>query len=79
MNRIQRARKESGFAVSDRIGVVYKGEEEIAGAIAEHRDYIAGETLALALEPGEPRGTIHQVAIAGKSLEFSARVVGTVD
>ena len=79
VNRIQRARKESGFAVSDRIGVVYKGEEEIAGAIAEHRDYIAGETLALALEPGEPRGTIHQVAIDGKPLEFSARVVGTVD
>ena len=44
VNRIQRARKERGFHVSDRIRVIYAGADEVAEAIAQHRDYVAGET-----------------------------------
>ena len=50
VNRIQRERKERGFAVSDRIGVVLYAEGELAQAIAEHRDYIMGETLCLQMD-----------------------------
>ncbi|MYD99338.1 MAG: isoleucine--tRNA ligase [Gammaproteobacteria bacterium] len=77
VNRIQRARKECGFQVSDRIRVVYAGADVLAEAIAHHRDYVAGETLALALESGEPQGTVHRVTIDGKPLAFSASVAAT--
>lgn len=50
VNRIQRERKERGFAVSDRIGVALYAEGELAQAIAEHRDYIMGETLCLQMD-----------------------------
>jgi isoleucyl-tRNA synthetase len=47
VNRVQRARKETGLQVSDRIEVVYKAEGELALAATEHREYIMGEILAL--------------------------------
>ncbi|MED5582545.1 MAG: isoleucine--tRNA ligase [Pseudomonadota bacterium] len=50
VNRIQRARKDQGFDVSDRIAVTYAAQGELAQAIAEHRDYIMGETLCLDLQ-----------------------------
>ena len=74
VNRIQRARKERGFAVSDRVRIVYQGDDEIAQAIAAHRDYIAGETLALALEPGAVAEKATKTEIAGKPLAFSVEV-----
>jgi isoleucyl-tRNA synthetase len=58
VSRIQAARKDADLAYSDRIRVRYRAGEELARAIAEHRDRIAGETLAVELEavaggPGE--------------------------
>ena len=50
VNRIQRARKDQGFDVSDRVAVTYAAQGELAQAIAEHRDYIMGETLCLDLQ-----------------------------
>ena len=50
VNRIQRERKERGFAVSDRISVAFHADGELAQAIDEHRDYIMGETLSLQLD-----------------------------
>ncbi|MEC8500813.1 MAG: isoleucine--tRNA ligase [Pseudomonadota bacterium] len=50
VNRIQRARKDQGFDVSDRIVVTYAVQGELAQAIAEHRNYIMGETLCLDLQ-----------------------------
>ncbi len=49
VNRVQRARKDAGFAVSDRITMVYGAEAELAQAIAEHAAYIKAETLCLEL------------------------------
>ena len=74
VNRVQRARKERGFVVSDRIRLVYEGDEGIVRAIAAHRDYIAGETLALALEPGAVADGATESAIDGKRLAFSLEV-----
>ena len=50
VNRIQRARKDQGFDVSDRVAVTYAAQGELAQAIAEHRNYIMGETLCLDLQ-----------------------------
>jgi isoleucyl-tRNA synthetase len=48
VNRIQRARKDHGFQVSDRIEVVFSAQGDLDKAADEHRDYIMGEVLALA-------------------------------
>ena len=53
VNRIQRARKDQGFDVSDRVAVTYAAQGELAQAIAEHRDYIMGETLCLDLQSAD--------------------------
>ena len=54
VNRIQRARKDRGFEVSDRICVVYSAAGQLAQAAEEHEDYIKGEVLALEWLAGEP-------------------------
>jgi isoleucyl-tRNA synthetase len=46
VNRIQKYRKDLNFNVADRIAVQYAGDATVTAAIAKHRDYIAGETLA---------------------------------
>jgi isoleucyl-tRNA synthetase len=53
VNRIQRLRKDSGLEVSDRIRLAVSGDAEVRGAVGAHRDFIAGETLALEVEVGE--------------------------
>ncbi|HUE77570.1 MAG TPA: DUF5915 domain-containing protein, partial [Longimicrobiales bacterium] len=52
VNRVQRLRKDRGLEVSDRIRVRIDGAEEIRAAATQHRDQIARETLAVALEVG---------------------------
>ena len=73
VNRIQRARKDAGFAVSDRILVVYDADEDIAEAIGAHGDYIGRETLALSLEPVVGLHGATETTIDGKRLVFSMR------
>jgi isoleucyl-tRNA synthetase len=46
VNRVQRLRKELGFAVSDRIVLTVAGETELTAAVAAHREWIAAEVLA---------------------------------
>jgi isoleucyl-tRNA synthetase len=53
VNRIQSARKEAGLDYADRIRVRYRAAVELEAAIAAWRDWIAGETLALELAPGD--------------------------
>jgi isoleucyl-tRNA synthetase len=50
VSRVQRARKDSGFAVSDRIRLVAGGVPELQEAVAEHHAWIAGEVLASVFE-----------------------------
>jgi isoleucyl-tRNA synthetase len=62
VNRIQRARKDQGFHVSDRIEVVYNAQDELARAVAEHDAYIMFETLALSFESGDQvAGTVAEI------------------
>jgi isoleucyl-tRNA synthetase len=46
------ARRELGFEVSDRIRLGVFGEALVREAVERHREYIAGETLAVALVSG---------------------------
>ena len=52
VRRVQELRKSSGFQISDRIRVRFHASTQIAQAIAEHHEYIAGETLAVELQAG---------------------------
>jgi isoleucyl-tRNA synthetase len=49
---VQQARREADFDVSDRITVTVSAPVEVLGAVAAHREFIAGETLAVAVESG---------------------------
>ena len=53
VSRIQRMRKEAGFAVSDRIVVYVAGDPELEATAREFTDYISGEVLARELIVGE--------------------------
>ena len=56
VSRVQRMRKESGLAVSDRIRLTVTGDASAMAALRSHADWIAAETLAMALviEDGRP-------------------------
>ena len=54
VSRIQRLRRDSDFAVSDRIRVTVGGTEEIQPVLTEFGDYISSEVLAVDLTTGEP-------------------------
>jgi isoleucyl-tRNA synthetase len=52
VRKIQELRKQSGFAVEDRIRLFYQGDGILAEALERWRDYIATETLAVAVARG---------------------------
>ncbi|MDE5636433.1 MAG: class I tRNA ligase family protein, partial [Alistipes sp.] len=49
VNRIQNIRKDSGFEVTDKITVEIEDKELVRAAVAEYADYIASQTLAVAV------------------------------
>ena len=57
---VQEARKSSGFDVSDRISLVWQAGGELADAIAEHAESVAGEVLATSMSAGEPSGGLRR-------------------
>ncbi len=46
VNRIQNARKDGGFEVTDKIRIQYRGSEEVQLGISTHLNYIGEEVLA---------------------------------
>jgi isoleucyl-tRNA synthetase len=68
VNRIQRLRRDSGLAVSDRIRLGIHGGPEVIEAVARHGAWMAGETLAADLESAAAApadGTAHAVDLDG--------------
>jgi isoleucyl-tRNA synthetase len=55
IRRIQDARKQADFEISDRISLVYKASPGLTSAMTKHREYIMAEVLALEMEEGDPR------------------------
>ena len=78
VRRLQELRRRAGLEVSDRIHVRYRGDAAVGEAVARHRDYIAGETLALSLGPadgkdgGAPDGAATgDAAIGGRAVALA--------
>ena len=61
ISRVQRMRKESGLAVSDRIRLTVVGNEEVVGALRAHSKTLSGEVLArdVRLIDGDGKTTEH--------------------
>ena len=76
VNRIQRARKEQGFKVSDRVDVIYEAQGELGEAMSEMADYIAGEVLALDFKAGQPSEDLVKSSVDGNELIFSLSLAG---
>jgi len=53
---VQNARRSAGLAVEDRIELLLAGDAELLAAVREHRDHVAGETLAVAMQLAEDSG-----------------------
>ena len=47
VNRVQQARKDQGFDVSDRIELSFSGEASLLAAVRAHLDYVQSEVLAI--------------------------------
>src|SRR6267143_1454916 len=73
VRKIQELRKQSGFSVEDRIRLYYEGDGILAEALERWRDYIATETLAVAIARGvAPNGaSVETLQIEGHSLRVS--------
>jgi isoleucyl-tRNA synthetase len=73
VRKIQELRKQSGFAVEDRIRLFYEGDGVLAEALERWRDYIATETLAVAVaRGGAPDGaSTETLRIEGHDLTVS--------
>ncbi len=70
VNRIQRARKEAGLEVSDRIEIAYIADPEIGLAIEEHKAHIETETLAVELAPSDGTAAAIQADIDTYTFSF---------
>ena len=53
---MQNARKNAGLEVEDRIELALAGDPALIAAAETHRDYLAGETLAVELRAHRRRG-----------------------
>ncbi len=77
---MQTARKNAGLEVEDRIELALDGDPALLRASEAHRDYIAGETLAVelnladgAIVPASEWGHSDQLQIEGLGLTISLR------
>jgi isoleucyl-tRNA synthetase len=74
VSRVQRMRKEAGFAVSDRIVLWVAGPAEIEAAVQLHKDWIAEEVLARQVSVGgsiESHNAAQSADIYGQSVSIA--------
>ena len=79
VSRVQRMRKEAGFAVSDRIRLWVWGAPEIEEAASEYIGWISGEVLAAHLHLGEAHAPGHVAAQPVELDGLQVRVALIVD
>jgi isoleucyl-tRNA synthetase len=70
VHAVQAARRDAGLDVSDRIILTLDGDEDLLGAARAYEDYIAGETLAVAIKY-EPLDAVEPVLIDGRELRVA--------
>jgi isoleucyl-tRNA synthetase len=71
VSRIQTARKDAALDYADRIRVRFSASPEVQAAIAAHRDWIAGETLAVELEPANGGEGMKSAPVDDQAFAFS--------
>lgn len=74
VHRIQTARKEADLDYAARIRVRYRADDELAAAIEAHRDWIAGETLAVELAAGDTTPDLKAAPVEGHEFAFTVEV-----
>ena len=80
VNRLQRGRKDAGFAVSDRVHVQFYAEGPLAQAAAEHGAYIASEVLAVGFDAQSAAADDWVVTqIDGHTFAFALTVAANTD
>jgi isoleucyl-tRNA synthetase len=67
-------RKELGLAVSDRIALTIEADGVVGEAVAAHRDHIAGEVLAVALEVGRAGAGAHELTVDGYPVRIAVEL-----
>jgi isoleucyl-tRNA synthetase len=55
VNRIQRLRKDAGLEITDRVELAITGPDGVQAAARAYEEFIAGETLAVAVSHGDER------------------------
>jgi len=65
ISRVQRMRKDTGLAVSDRITLKVGGDSDVIAAVRAHHDWIADEVLAteLVVVDGESKAQSDMTAV----------------
>jgi isoleucyl-tRNA synthetase len=76
VHRIQSARKQADLDYADRIRVRYRAEPELAAAVEAHRDWIAGETLAVELAAAAGDEPLEEAPVEGRSFAFALERIG---
>ncbi len=80
VHAVQAARKAAGLDVEDRIELALDGDDALTSAAAAHRDYVAGETLAVGFAVGDEaplgdgeREHSAEIEIDGRGLTITLR------
>jgi isoleucyl-tRNA synthetase len=86
VHAVQNARKNAGLVVEDRIALALSGDPALIAAADAHREYVAGETLAVELEltPGttdtaEKIGYSEQTGVDSLALTIGLRRAAATD
>ncbi|HSK17527.1 MAG TPA: isoleucine--tRNA ligase [Longimicrobiales bacterium] len=78
VNRVQRLRKDSGLAVSDRIELGVFGGADLLRAVEEYGEYVARETLAVSIATGDTpdeawRDAVQEIDLDGVTARLGLR------
>jgi isoleucyl-tRNA synthetase len=74
VHAVQAARRDSGLEITDRIVLALDGDDALLAAARTHQDYIARETLALAVSYESLDGSAETVTIDGLTLRAGITV-----
>jgi isoleucyl-tRNA synthetase len=74
---INTLRKDAGFDISDRVTLGYEAEGEVAAALSDFAEFIAGETLAVEFAPGllEDATLSHTAKLGDDTVKLSLRKI----
>ncbi len=75
VHRIQAARKAADLDYADRIRVRFGADDELAAAIAEHREWIAHETLAVELASADGDGALEPAPVESMRFELAIQKI----